>query len=159
MKRGLFWALIFEAPCKRTQHCWPTTLNIVGCYMSRPFAHPVACCCVFLGVVGSVCTPLPTRTQQLQPRLGVVAFVCTYLKATCKRIWHCSPTTPSTVGCYMSRPFAHPVACRCLLLEVVAQSLKPVTLLSTYKRTQQLPTKLRLFARGLIINQCLNSER
>ena len=23
-------------------------LNIVGCYMLRPFAHPVACCCVLL---------------------------------------------------------------------------------------------------------------
>ena len=37
-----------KAPCKRTQHCWPKTLNIVGCYMLRPFAHPVACCCVLL---------------------------------------------------------------------------------------------------------------
>ena len=98
-----------KAPCKRTQHCWPTTPNIVGCYMLRPFAHPVACfwmllrvvaqslkpvklfsqrlptfllfrnrrsvaqqcwiVCIalptFLGVVASVCTPLPTRTQQL----------------------------------------------------------------------------------------------
>ena len=33
-----------KAPCKRTQHCWPTTPNIVGCYMLRPFAHLVACC-------------------------------------------------------------------------------------------------------------------
>ena len=33
-----------EASCKRTQHCWSTTPNIVGCYMLRPFAHPVACC-------------------------------------------------------------------------------------------------------------------
>ena len=32
-------------PNKRTQHCWPTTPNIVGCYMLRPFAHPVECCC------------------------------------------------------------------------------------------------------------------
>ena len=32
--------------CKRTQYCWPTTPNIVGCYMLRLFAHPavVACC-------------------------------------------------------------------------------------------------------------------
>ena len=48
-----FWAnvwanLLCKAPCKRTQHCWPTTPNIVGCYMLRPFAHPVACCCVLL---------------------------------------------------------------------------------------------------------------
>ena len=29
-----------QAPCKRTQLCSPTTPNIVGCYMLRPFAHP-----------------------------------------------------------------------------------------------------------------------
>ena len=28
-----------KAPWKRTQHCWPTTPNIVGCYILRPFAH------------------------------------------------------------------------------------------------------------------------
>ena len=37
-----------KAPWKRTQHCWPITPKIVGCYMLRPFAHPVACCCVLL---------------------------------------------------------------------------------------------------------------
>ena len=25
--------------------------NIVGCYMLRPFTHPVACCCVWLGAL------------------------------------------------------------------------------------------------------------
>ena len=35
-----------------------------------------------------------------------------------------------------------------MLLGVVAQSLKPVKLLATCKRTQQLPTMLRPFARG-----------
>ena len=34
--------------------------NLVGCYMLRPFEHPVACCYMLLGVVASVCTPLPT---------------------------------------------------------------------------------------------------
>ena len=29
--------------------------NIVGCYMLRPFAHPVTCCCVLLGVAGQQC--------------------------------------------------------------------------------------------------------
>ena len=38
--------------------------------------------------------------------------------------------------------FAHPVACCSVLLGVVAQSLKPVRVLSTSKRTQQLPTML-----------------
>ena len=32
------------ASCKRT-HCWPTTPNIVGCHMLRPFARPVSCSC------------------------------------------------------------------------------------------------------------------
>ena len=48
---------LFKAPCKRTQHCWATTPNIVkSCcnvdaklldvtLVLRPFAHPVACCC------------------------------------------------------------------------------------------------------------------
>ena len=39
------------------------------------------------------------------------------------------------VGCYMLRSFAHPVACCWMLLRVVAQGLKPVTLFS-----QQVPT-------------------
>ena len=63
------------APCKRTQHCWPTTPNIVGCYMLRPFAHPVACCCVLLGVVAQSLKPIRLlatckRTQQLPTLLA-----------------------------------------------------------------------------------------
>ena len=42
----------------------------------------------------------------------------------------------------MMSPFAHPVAYCCVLLGVVAQSLKPVKLLATGKRTQQPPTLL-----------------
>ena len=49
----------------------------------------------------------------------------------------------------MLRPFVHPVACCWMLLRVVAQSLKPVKLLATYKRTQQLPTML-----GVVGQQC-----
>ena len=48
----------------------------------------------------------------------------------------------NVAGCYFLRPFAHPVACCCGLLGVVAQSLKPVKLLATRKRTQQLPILL-----------------
>ena len=40
------------------------------------------------------------------------------------------------------RLFAHPVACGCVLLGVVAQSLKQVKLFATFKQTQQLPTLL-----------------
>ena len=51
---GGYTVLVFDqpqAPGKRLQHCWPTTPNIVRCYVLRPFARPVACCCVLLGVV------------------------------------------------------------------------------------------------------------
>ena len=37
-----------QATYKRTQHFWPTTPDIVGCYKLRPFAHPVTCCCAKL---------------------------------------------------------------------------------------------------------------
>ena len=40
------------------------------------------------------------------------------------------------------RPFAHPVACCCVSLGVVAQSLKQVKRLATCKRAQQPPTLL-----------------
>ena len=33
-----------KASCKRTQHCWSTASNIVGCCMLRLFAHPVGRC-------------------------------------------------------------------------------------------------------------------
>ena len=55
---------------------------------------------------------------------------------TCKRTQHCWAKTPNIVGCYMLRPFAHPVACFCVLLGVVAESLKPVKLLAPCKRRQ-----------------------
>ena len=47
-----------KAPCKPTQHCWPTTPNIVGCYTLRPFAHPPHC--ILFRVVGSCCTKSET---------------------------------------------------------------------------------------------------
>ena len=49
----------------RTQHCWPTTPNIVGCYMLRPFAHPVARCWMLLRVVGQCLKPVKLFSQQL----------------------------------------------------------------------------------------------
>ena len=68
-----------KASCKGMQHCRPTALNIVECYMLRPLAHSVACCCnvvaMLLGVVAqslklvkllAVCK----WTQQLSTLLG-----------------------------------------------------------------------------------------
>ena len=61
----------------------------------------------------------------------------------------CCSTIPNIVGCYMFASVSHPVACCCVLLGVVAQSLKPVKLFS-----QQLPT-FRLFRdRRSVAQQC-----
>jgi len=50
-----------KALCKRTQHCWPTFSNIVECHILCLSAHPVACCCMSLGVVAqSLSQQLPT---------------------------------------------------------------------------------------------------
>ena len=57
--------LEYIAPCKRTQHWWPTTPNIVGCYMLRPFAHPVACCWRLWRVVAQSLKPVKLFSQQL----------------------------------------------------------------------------------------------
>ena len=54
-----------QAPCKPTQHCWPTAPNIVGCYMLRPFAHRVACCWMLLRVVAQSLKPVKLFSQQL----------------------------------------------------------------------------------------------
>ena len=62
---------------------------------------------------------------------------------------HCWSTTPNIVGCYILRPFAHPVACCWMLFRVVAQSLKPVKLFS-----QQLPTFLLFRDRRSVAQQC-----
>ena len=48
----------------------------------------------------------------------------------------------------MLRPFAHPVACCCVMLGVVAQSLKPVKMLS-----QQLPTFILFSDRRSVAQQ------
>ena len=58
------------ASVKRTQHCWPTAPNIVRCYLLRPFAHPVACCCAKFETGQNLASC--KRMQQLPSMLGVV---------------------------------------------------------------------------------------
>ena len=76
------YVVALKAPCKRTQHCWPTTPNTVGCCMLH-----VACCVrmrTLLHVVGSCCIRLHTtaNTDATIPNiigptmLGIVASVC-----------------------------------------------------------------------------------
>ena len=53
------WLLVIvKKRRKRTQHCVPTTSNIFGCYMLRSFAHHVASCCMFLGVLAQSFKPV-----------------------------------------------------------------------------------------------------
>ena len=56
---------MYHASCKQMQHCWPTTHNIAGCYMLRPFARHVACCCMLLRVVPQSLKRFKILSQQL----------------------------------------------------------------------------------------------
>ena len=53
------------------------------------------------------------------------------------------------VGCYMLQPFAHPVACCCVLLGFACAEYEAIKLLS-----QQLPTSLLFSDRRSIARQC-----
>ena len=79
----------FKGPCKRTQHCWPTTPNIVG-------PNNVVTCCVR---VHGTTTMLALFAYSLKP---------VKLLGPCKRTQHCWPTTPNNVGScwHLLRPFA-----------------------------------------------------
>ena len=63
-------------PGKRTQHCWPTTPNIVGCYMLSPFAHPVACCWTVVHVAQSL---KPVKRLARGNRRNIVGSCCVLL--------------------------------------------------------------------------------
>ena len=62
------------SPVQTDATCWLTTPKIVGSYMYVAHVctllHVVTCYFVLLGVAASVCTPLLTRTQQLQTLLS-----------------------------------------------------------------------------------------
>ena len=76
---------IVKGPCKRTQHCWPTTRNIVG-----------PTCCV--------------RLHGTTIMLSLVAYSLKPLEllGTCKRTQHCWPKTHNNTQqcCDLLRPFA-----------------------------------------------------
>jgi len=72
---------VVNAMCKRTQHRWPTTANIVGGYVFCLCAHPVACCCVLLGAVELSLKPVKLLatckwTEQLPTMLGDAGQQC-----------------------------------------------------------------------------------
>ena len=132
--------LLFRDRRSVAQQCWirlHSSSNIVGAthahyacftktYGLYP-SHDALQVPTLLGVVASVCTPLPTRTQQLP----------TLLRQQC---WE------------LLRPFARSLtSCVRLhtLLHVVAQNLKPVKLLG-----QQLPTFLLFCDRRSVAQQC-----
>ena len=94
-----------KAPCKRTQLCWPTNPNIVGCYMLRPFVHPVACCWMLLRVVAQSLKPVKLFSRQLPSfllfcdRRSVALLYCCC--SCCIRLHttaNTHATTPKNVG-------------------------------------------------------------
>ena len=125
-------ALLSKAPCKRS--------NIVGCYMLRPFAHPVACCCAKF-----------ETGQTLQPTTPNISFVpwspkrsATMLDPFAQLFQHCSGATHAHYA-WITKTYelcsSHDALQVPNLLVVVASVCTPLL-----TRTQQLPT--------LLVQQC-----
>ena len=93
-----------------SQHCW---MLHVGSLCTP--------CCIFLDVVVFCCAKFETCQTLSTLQTGATLLA----------------NKSNVVGCYMMRPFAHPVAFCWMLLPVVAQSLKPVKLLAPCKRAQR----------------------
>ena len=70
--------------CERTQHCWPTTRNIVGSNMLRPFVwnhNNVGTCCRTCCVsfeTGQTFRPM--QTDATQPTYATMFFVLKKMK-------------------------------------------------------------------------------
>ena len=76
----------------KEEHCWPTTPNIVGCYMLRPVCTP---CYMLLDVVACCCATFETG-QTFQPTTPNISFVprspkssATMLDPFAKLFQHC----------------------------------------------------------------------
>ena len=83
-KKGSF-TIYSKAPCQQTQHCGPTTADIVECYMFRPFAHPVACCWELL------CKVWDWSTEHF--------FFCSLIaRSIAQKCWICLHSSSNIVG-------------------------------------------------------------
>ena len=100
--RWVCYTLFLKAPCKRTQYCWPITPNIVGCYMLRPFAHPVPCYWMLLCVVGSCRIRLHTTANkdETTPNIALLAQQCCELLRPLARSLR--TTFLQAASCYVS---------------------------------------------------------
>ena len=119
-----------KVPCKRTQHCWPTTPKIDGCYMLRPFAHLVACCWMLLRDVAQSLKPVKLFSQQLPAFL-----LFRDRRSLAQQCWIRLHSSPNIVGATQS--ITHGL-----------QSLMGCILPTTHCRSQHCWKLLRPFARS-----------
>ena len=105
----VLWLYCHKAACKRMQHCWPTTPNIVRCYMLRPFAHPVACCWMLLRKVWNWSNSSANNSQH---------FFCSVIAEAWRNNVGCVCTALPTLFCWeLLHPFAHSLTTNILNLE------------------------------------------
>ena len=154
--KHLFWNT-GKATYKQTQHCWPTTPNMVGCYMLRLFALSGACCWMLLRVVAQSLKAVKLFRQQLSTFL----LFCDR-RSIAQQCWICLHSSSNIVGAmrahYAWSPksyglyLSHDTLQVPTLLRVVALICTPLP-----TRLQQLPILLaqqwwellRPFARSL----------
>ena len=83
---------VTEVPCEPgMQRCWPTTPNVVGCYILRPFEHPVACCWE------CSCAKFEIG-QTSEPITPNISFVRSDLRNVAQQCWICLHGSPNIVG-------------------------------------------------------------
>ena len=115
--------------------------------MLHPFAHPVACCWMLLRVIAQSLKPVKLFSQQL-PTFHPFAHHCQHARNNSQ---HCRRNNVGSccVRLHAALHLASVCTPCCMLLCVVAQSLKPVKLLS-----QQLPKFLLFCDRRSVAQQC-----
>ena len=120
-----------KAPCKRTQYCWATTPKIVGCYMLRTSAHPVACCCVLLRAVaqsfetGQTFKPTTPNISfdPWAPKVVQQCWIRLHSSSNIGGATHSHYTwSQSLMGCTFARCTAGPQHCWELMLRPFARS-------------------------------------
>ena len=138
--------------------------NIVGCYMFRPFSHPVSCCWMLLLVVAQGLKPVKLFSQQLSTFL-----LFRDRRSVAQQCWICLYSSSNIVGstqahyAWFTKTYglypSHDALQVPTLLVVVAYVCIPLP-----TRTQQLPTSLaqqcwellRQFARSLTLLHILS---
>ena len=129
----LAWGFVFALLCSFTKKKTGRVWQYFPAFCHATFHHAlITCCNVARAGYIAYCITIGIHlilVNATWPRINQWQSLFSWVKVQ----------EYNNVGCYMLRPFAHPVACCCVLLCTVWNRL------ATCKRTQQLPTLFFFF--------------